>query len=150
MIFVLYCNCIDFINKSSVLFWYQNWFWEPWIFTGIGTEYRNVGTVTTLIKNSSDFLGMVCFLKLVVWWCLSSHIMNCRLGSVASREDPTHWCCAEPVHLPSPREHPAACGVWPLPFTDFIPCCFTSVLLWSDPSAFILPNNYWVSWSICI
>lgn len=32
-----------------------------------------------------------------------------RLGSVASREDPTHRCCAEPLHLPSPREHPAAC-----------------------------------------
>ncbi len=46
----------DFINKNSmflismfcVLLWYRNWYREPWIFTGIGTEYWNFGTVTTL------------------------------------------------------------------------------------------------------
>ncbi len=40
----------DFINKKfCVLLWYRNCYREPWIFTGIGTDYRNVGTVTTLI-----------------------------------------------------------------------------------------------------
>ncbi len=34
---------------ALIFLWYRNWYREPWIFTGIGTEYWNFGTVTTLI-----------------------------------------------------------------------------------------------------
>lgn len=46
--------------------------------------------------------------------------VNCRPRGVAGGEDPTHRRCAKPLYVPSPREHPAANRVRPLPLTYFI------------------------------
>ncbi len=34
--------CCFLLAYLCALLWYRNWYREPWIFTGIGTEYRNV------------------------------------------------------------------------------------------------------------
>ncbi len=42
-----------------------NWYWyrDPWILTGIGTEYRHFGTVTKLIET------LLCFTRNLIF-CL--------------------------------------------------------------------------------
>ncbi len=54
------------ISIFCVLLWYRNWYREPWIFTGIGTEYWNFGTVTTLMgtfRRKSFILYKLYFLS---------------------------------------------------------------------------------------
>lgn len=64
-----------------------------------------------------------------------SHVVmfavNCRPRGVAGGEDPTDRRRAEPLYVPSPREHPAANRVRLLPFTYFI-LFFTFVSLCCD------------------
>ncbi len=56
-----------FFNSHILCFvWYRNWYREPWIFTGIGTEYRNFGTVTTLVNSTVSVPNVVsCQLEAV-------------------------------------------------------------------------------------
>ncbi len=51
----LLIKIVFLIGMFCVFLWSRNW---NWIFTGIGTEYRNVGTVTTLVPTILDMTVM--------------------------------------------------------------------------------------------
>lgn len=52
----------------------------------------------------SDSIGLNLYI-------LTDSIFSNRSGGPESGEDPAHRCSAQPVYIPPPREHSAACGV---------------------------------------
>ncbi len=99
--------CLTLLIKNNVvqlacfcvLLWYRNWYRELWIFTGIGTEYWNFGTVTTLmvtfqVKIMRELRCYLCQVrsKWLQWHTSVLLPPRCPLHGLCPSEWVGQWC----------------------------------------------------------